>query len=109
MSAPTTVPVTITPEAAARVAELGMHREMEQMVAYARQAVPELRRIEVTLAERYDTGGDPGVTVTAFSDEAWGRVRDRQSEANHWSIHTFAPQVLEHFLLVVDQRYDHAG
>ena len=34
MSAPATVPVTITPEAAARVAELGLQAELERMVEH---------------------------------------------------------------------------
>ncbi len=38
----TTFPVSITPEAAARVAELGMQAELERMLEHTRQTVPGL-------------------------------------------------------------------
>src|SRR5579884_3757988 len=47
MSASPDVPLTITPEAAARVAELGMQKELEQMIAQVRRVVPDLAAIEV--------------------------------------------------------------
>lgn len=34
------VPITITPEAAARVAKLGMQAELERMLEHTRQTVP---------------------------------------------------------------------
>jgi hypothetical protein len=50
------VPVTVTPEAAQRLAELGFEKQAEQMIDYARQHIPQLLRIEVVLTDRYDMG-----------------------------------------------------
>src|SRR5262249_11592159 len=58
-----TVPLTVTQEAAARVAELGMQREFDQMLEHMRQTVPGLLAIEVELAEPYDTGDEPRVLI----------------------------------------------
>ncbi|MGH7174608.1 MAG: hypothetical protein ACRELF_11520 [Gemmataceae bacterium] len=69
MIASTAVPVTVTPEAEARLAELGMRKELEQMIAYVREAVPGLAAIEVTVAECYDSRDEPGVSITASSEE----------------------------------------
>jgi len=65
MSATTTVPVTITPEAAARLAELGLQAQLEQMVEHTRQTVPDLVCIELTYREPYDTGITPGICIEA--------------------------------------------
>jgi hypothetical protein len=43
------VPVEVSPEAAARIAELGMGREFEAMLGWVRRHAPKLRRIEVSL------------------------------------------------------------
>src|SRR4051794_24974808 len=59
MSSTVDGPVTVSPEAAARVAELGLQREFEQIVEHTRQTIPGLRRLEVTLAPAHDTGDDP--------------------------------------------------
>jgi hypothetical protein len=50
MSQTTTIPVTVTPEAAARVAELGMQKQLNQMVQHALEMVTKLLSIEVNLA-----------------------------------------------------------
>ncbi|MHB1422994.1 MAG: hypothetical protein ACYC3I_07330, partial [Gemmataceae bacterium] len=47
VNASTKVPVIITPDAAARIAERGRQKELEQMVAYIHEVVPELAAIEL--------------------------------------------------------------
>jgi hypothetical protein len=66
MIASVIVPLCITPEAAARLAELGMRAELEKMIEEAREVLPELTRIEVVLNDRYDMGGEPGVAAHAY-------------------------------------------
>jgi hypothetical protein len=56
MSIDTTVPLTITPEATEYVAELGMQREFEQMLAHALRFFPDLRSMRVELEPAYDYG-----------------------------------------------------
>jgi hypothetical protein len=52
MTSAATIPVSVTPEAAARLAELGFQAQADRMIEYARQNLPELVRIEVGLNER---------------------------------------------------------
>src|SRR6476661_2271694 len=53
MSTSLTVSVTVAPEAAARVAELGMQVELEQMVQRVREVVPHLESIDVARLQRH--------------------------------------------------------
>lgn len=89
------VPVTIRPDAAARVAELGMQTEMQQMIDHALQIVPDLAAIEVEIAERYDTGGEPGVSIIPYSDRPFLPEDNTSDDLRRWVVDTFPPQVLE--------------
>jgi hypothetical protein len=100
MSASTEVPLTVTPEAAARTAELGMQRELEQMIEHVRQVVPGLAAIEVTIAECYDSRDEPGVGIVAYSDEAFEpEGAATRHKLDEWVVDTFPPQVLEHLCI----------
>jgi hypothetical protein len=101
MSAPATVPVTITPEAAARVAELGMQAELERMIEHARQSIPGLRRVEVIQFERYDLGGEPGVSLEAYSDQPLEVEQKAWWDWVGWEVTTFPPEVCEHLSLSI--------
>lgn len=46
--------MSITPGVAARIAELGMRKELEQRIDHIRAVVPGLAAIEVAVVERYD-------------------------------------------------------
>lgn len=95
------VPITIRPDAAARLAELGMQTEMQQMIDRALQVVPELAAIEVEIAERYDTGGEPGVSIVAYSDRAFVPEDLATWDVTDWMVETFPPQVLQHLCLQI--------
>jgi hypothetical protein len=93
MSPTPTVPVTMQPEAAARLAELGMQREYEQILEHALQTVPGLRSIEVQLALPYDTGDETTIVLEAIR-EGPAQVSDPfYDEWRDWIIGTFPPDV----------------
>lgn len=108
-SASVKVPVTIRPDAAARVAELGMQTELQQMIEHARQVVPDLAAIEVEVAERYDTGGEPGVSIVAYSDRPFVPEDLTSWDVSRWAVETFPPQVLQHLCLQVIPGRPNAG
>ena len=108
-SAATRVPVTIRPDAAARIAELGMQTEMQQMIDRALQIVPELAAIEVEVAERYDTGGEPGVSIVAYSDRPFVPEEFFSWDVSRWAVQTFPSQVLEHLCLQLIPGRPNAG
>jgi hypothetical protein len=63
MATVATVPVTISPEAALRIQQLGRQREVERMLEHARQTVPGLLGLDVQLVEPYDLGGEDHVLI----------------------------------------------
>ena len=104
MNASIDVPVTITPQAEARLAELGMHKELEQMIAYVREVVPGLAAVEVTVAECYDSRDEPGVSITAYSDRVFEPGENASEEIDCRVVRTFPPQVLEHLCILFSPR-----
>jgi hypothetical protein len=93
------VPVTVTPAAAARIAELGFEKQVEQMVEYARANFPKLLRIEVVLNEPYDTGLPLGVAVLGWTDREFDPNDNTGANKIDWLITHFPPEVLEYLNL----------
>src|SRR5439155_22425898 len=94
------VPVRVTPEAAARVAGLGLQGEMRRMIDYARQHVPEPTRIEVVLYERDEVGEQPGVAVEVYTPfDSFDPAARTRGKIGEWLVSEFPPQVLEHLLI----------
>jgi hypothetical protein len=98
----------LTPEAAARIGELGFQAYVDRMIADARENLPDVARIEVVLHERYDLGGEPGVCVDAYS------YRDQNTRPTfwalaRWAVATFPPEVLQHVHISYYAGPHHAG
>ena len=109
MTAPVTVPVTITPEAAARIDELGIRAEVEQMIEHTRQAIPALKRIEVVLEDAYETWDQPYLTIYATRADAY-RPEDRADrEWGYWRVNTFPPEVCQHIAMLTVYESSNAG
>jgi hypothetical protein len=109
MNASTDVPVTITAEAEARLAELGMREEAEQMIAHVREVVPDLAAVEVEIAEPYDTGSACGVNILVYSDRRYVPEDTTSWDFGVWQVRTFPPQVCEHLRVLLIYGRPHAG
>ncbi len=110
MSAPTTIPVMVEPEAAERVAELGLQAEFARMLEHARQTIPGLRRIDVALVPAYDTGDDPGIFMDAVRDASFFAENDPiRHRWREWVLSAFPPDVHRHFTLWDAYESNHAG
>src|SRR4051794_40335597 len=92
-----TIPVTVTPEAAARLAELGMQPQLEQMLEHTRQTILRLKRLQVELAEPYDTGSEPGITIWGYCDQPYLPGDLSRRAWGNWKVTTFPPEVCQHF------------
>jgi hypothetical protein len=101
MAEVTPIPVTIEPEAAARIAELGMQAEFEQMLEHARQVVPALQRIDVQLALPYDTGDETRIIIQATRNEPFSSGDRTLWNWDAWVIQTFSPDVYRYFTMLV--------
>lgn len=108
MSASTDIPLTIAPEAAARVAELGLQRELEQMIEHVREVVTGLVAIEVVIAECYDSRDETGVSIEAYRDRPHDPKDKTFWNLNRWAVETFPPQVLEHLGILPSYGNPHA-
>jgi hypothetical protein len=102
MQTHTAIPVTVPPEAAARIAELGLQTEFEHMLEHARQTIRGLQRIEVELAPPYDMGDEERVLIQAFRDPATCAPEDRtRRDWMDWEITTFSPDVLRYIGVLI--------
>jgi hypothetical protein len=108
MNTSTDLPFTITPEAQARIAELGLQKAFEQMIAHVREVVPGLAAIEVVRELPYDTDWEP-VSITAYSDRAFEPGENASRNLSQWAVETFPPQVLEHLIILLSPWSPHAG
>jgi hypothetical protein len=104
-----TIPITVTPEAAERVAALGMDRELGQMLEHTRRVVPGLRAIEVREALPYDTGDETTIVIEAVRDNPHLADDPTERAWGDWQCATFPPQVCQHFVLLCVYETDHAG
>ena len=106
---PTTIPVTITPEAAARVAALGMQAGLEQMLEHTRQTVPDLRAVQAEEAPPYDSGDESGVTIWAVRPVPLVEYDTTDDEWGAWKVDTFPPDVCRYFVMMSRYGASHAG
>ena|SRR5437870_6434287 len=106
---PMAFPITITPEAAARVAELGMHAELDRMLEHTCQTVAGLRAIEVQLALPYDTGDETSILIQATIVDPHRDDNPSQREWGAWKVRTFRPEVCRYFVLLTVVEPAHAG
>ena len=109
MSASATIPTTVTPEAAARIAELGIQGEVDRMLEHTRQTIPNLRRIDVTLDDPHGTGDQPYLTIWATRGDTYHPDDSSRQEWGRWKVTTFPPQVCEQITLVTSYEDGHAG
>jgi hypothetical protein len=109
MAALTTVPITVEPDAAARVAELGMQAELQQMIEHTRQVVPHLQNVRVVLEPPYDTGDEPYLTIYSTRGGSYNGDDPTQREWGRWKVTTFSPDVCRHFAMLVIYGNAHAG
>jgi hypothetical protein len=94
------VPVTVMEEAAARVKELGLQKEFDQMLEHTRQTVPGLRSIFVYLQPPYDTGDEPCVIIEAMMPNRGLPYNPVEDEWGAWRVNTFSPDVFRHFVML---------
>ena len=110
MASTTTVPVTITPEAQARVNELNCQAEPARMIERVLETIPQILNVEVTAFIRYDEGGELGVLITGATTAPREQAMPAESELTRWKFETFPPDVAEHFFFsCVYEEAPHAG
>jgi hypothetical protein len=102
MATTATIPVNISDEAAARIAELGMQREFEEMIEHAKQALPGVRWIDVTLTDSPEEPGDLRIRISPHRPPPSNLNELDRAECGYIDlfIQAFSPQVCEHFCVL---------
>ena len=109
MHATQAIPLTVEPEAAALVAELGLQAELEQMLDHARRTITGLQSLGVKFAPAYDTG-EEGIIIEAVRSPASRETSDWTWEQfSRWKVSTFSPDVWRYFTLLDEYGSSHAG
>lgn len=97
MNIPTTIPVTIAPEAAEHVAKLGMRPELDRMLEYIGTQIPGVHRMNVTLHPPHDTDPVDKVVIEVTKDLPPSEELDPAvRQWTVWACNTFTPDVLWH-------------
>lgn len=105
MSAVVQVPVTMPAEAIELIDELGLRHPVEEMIEHTRQAVTELRSIEIDVWYEYDMEDRPPLphlTVIAWRDGHRSSADEAtEREWFGWSVRTYPPEVKQHISFAV--------
>jgi hypothetical protein len=85
MSIIATILITVTPDASARVAQLRLEHQFDQMLEHTHEVITGLRAITVSLAPPYDTGDEPcGLIEPTSTILACLTIRSIGDGANGW-------------------------
>ena len=100
MATTTDVPVTITPEAAARAAELGIRADLDRMVEQARRTFPRMRRMDVILRGPTETDDDDKILIEVYGPPPVSIPDPEGQEWERWELKEFPADVLRWVLLL---------
>src|SRR5947209_7769529 len=94
------IPLTIEPEAEALAAELGVQKELDQIIDHARRTITGLQCLNVKFAPAYDTG-EEGIIIEAIRDPASPAINDwTWDQSSDWKLASFSPDVYRHITLL---------
>ena len=105
MSTATTIPVTIQPDAAAFLAEIGMERELTRMLDHAKATISHLYALEVVYDDFPETG-PPSLTIYAHREPHPGEVDHAWLEFGKWRGTNFRPEVIQNMGLLTVNHTD---
>jgi hypothetical protein len=95
-----TIPITISPDAAAYVAEIGMQQPCRQMLEHIQETVPGLRAISVVLQESNDMGPDPCVIFDVTMADPKLEKDETEGRFERWQIENFPTEDYIHFVML---------
>jgi hypothetical protein len=94
----TIIPVQIEPEAAARIEELGMGRQLDQMLEFLKQNVPGLRAIAVGLDAEANPRDEASIIITTHQPDPGAELDPSYWSWLDWFAESFPPEVCWHFV-----------
>jgi hypothetical protein len=104
------VSVTISPDAAARLAELGFEKDFDQAVAQALSLLPGLRSLHLTLMPSYEMDDIPWLVLECYGDRSEQEARPGLIAWYTWRADNLPLDVGRHFMLSwIHDEEVHAG
>jgi hypothetical protein len=92
------IPVHIEPDAAARIQELGMSRELDQMLGFLKQHLPGLRAIAVSLDAEANPRDEASILITTHQPDPGAEPDPSDWSWLEWFAESFPPEVCRHFV-----------
>jgi hypothetical protein len=103
-------PVTISPEAAARVAELGFQRVVDNAIAQALGILPGLQSLHLVLVPSYEMDDIPWLVLECYGDRSGQEAQDALVAWYTWRVENLPFEVGRHFMLSwIHHEAAHAG
>jgi hypothetical protein len=109
MTTPATVPVTMDAHAGSAIEHHGLQAAVDRMIDYAREHLPEVERIEVSLYERNDIEEPLGISIDVYSRRPSRANENFAWEIIKWRAREFPPEVLERTVMDYHSGADHVG
>jgi hypothetical protein len=100
MTAPSTIPCTISTEATAHVTELGIQREFERMLEHTLTTIPDLRRVEVKLDPPSEDDDESRVVIVSWLPALGKGSHPAMTDWSHWVVNTFSPDIWRHVAMI---------
>ena len=92
--------ITVSSDAAVRIAQLGLEPSYEAMLDHAQEAVPELRSLEVTLEHDLEEPREPTLVLNMYRPHPAAADDPTPRQWRSWIAQTFPAAVCQHFALV---------
>jgi hypothetical protein len=103
------IPVTVSAEAQARINELGLQREFEQMVEHTLRTVPRLSRVSVELGHDYEEPQQPPRVILNAHRPVPDELDRVDWDWGRWLSTTYPPEVFIHFTMLSWYETHHEG
>lgn len=105
-----TLPLTMSSEAAARVADLGFEHVVDDLLTQARGLLPGLRSIHLSLVPSYEMDDIPWLVLECSGDRPQREARDGLVAWYTWRAENLPFEVGRHFMLDwIEPQEAHAG
>jgi len=94
------LPLTITDDAAAYIAERGIKEPFQRMLDNIPRRIPFVHAVSVSLQEPYDLGGDPRVVLDVSRDHPGSLDDPAERQWIEWVVKSFTADDFQHFALL---------
>jgi hypothetical protein len=99
MATSVTVPVTVTPEAAAHISDVGLQDSVKHIIELSCSMLSDLERVRVDLYDRYELGEDSGVCIDLYGRKGYERCNSEERSLVRQLVTEFPPEVLQRIIV----------